>query len=87
MKKLIAVLMLVAMLGLVGCGEARTINGKYCDTYGLINKDEFKCKGVRYKVITGNVIWAIILVETVVAPVYFFGFSLYEPVGLENPEK
>lgn len=83
MKKLIAVVMFVAMLGLVGCGSPRTVSGKYCDTYGLLNKDEAKCKGVRYRVITGNVIWGILLAETVVAPVYFFGFSLYEPVGLE----
>jgi hypothetical protein len=35
---------------------------------------------VQYKTVVGNVIWGIILVETIIAPIYFFGFSLYEPV-------
>jgi len=87
MKKVLSILMIIAFLSLVGCGNAKTINGKYCDTYGLVNKDDYKCKDVRYRVIVGNVIWGILLVETIVAPIYFFGFSLYEPVGYEPPEK
>ena len=31
--------------------------------------------------IVGNVVWSVLLVETVIAPIYFLGFSLFEPVG------
>lgn len=80
MKKLLAALICAVFLFTVaGCGDGQMVSGKYCDTYGLLNK-ETKCEGVEYKTIVGNVIWGIILVETVIAPIYFFGFSLYEPV-------
>jgi hypothetical protein len=81
-KKLLVSICLAASL-LLGCGADRTFNGKYCATYGLFNKDEMKCPGVQYRVIPGNVIWGIVLAETIAAPIYFFGFSMYEPVGLK----
>lgn len=80
MRKAIAVLLLaVLMLGAVSCGTDRRINGRVCETYGLLNKDDIRCPGVRYCTIAGNVFWGIVLVETIVAPVYFFGFSVREP--------
>jgi ABC-type oligopeptide transport system substrate-binding subunit len=78
MKRFFIVLLAVALL--FGCGSSKEINGKECETYGFINKDQVYDPDIRYKVITGNVVWGIILAETIVAPVYFFGFSLYEPV-------
>lgn len=36
---------------------------------------------VAYRLIIGNIIWSCILVETIIAPIYFIGFSLYEPIG------
>ena len=36
---------------------------------------------IKYEVIWGNLVLGILLCETIVAPVYFFGFSLFEPVG------
>jgi len=72
-----------------GCGDVKSINGKVYDTYGLLNINKKKNPDIEYKVIIGNVVWGCILVETIIAPVYFFGFSLYEPVGRKpkNPEK
>lgn len=58
-------------------------NSVYVDTYGLITRDK-KVDGVHYEVSTGNVVWSILLAESIVAPVYFLGFSLYEPVCLES---
>jgi len=85
MKKIITMLLCVAFLFVASsCGEGRTVGGKYCDTYGLLNKHEVKCDNVQYRTIVGNVVWGIILVETVVAPIYFFGFSLYEPIPVEK---
>lgn len=78
MKKLIICLMLV--LFLVGCGTGQYVNGKYCSTYGLLNKEEVKCKNVDYKIIGGNIFWAIAFSETGIVPLYFVCFDLYEPV-------
>ena len=85
MKNIIAVLCVLLMLTLsMGCGDGKTINGEYHDTYGLFNEAENKDPDVCYSVIVGNIVWSIILIETVVMPVYFIGFSMYEPVGDEN---
>lgn len=84
MKKAIIFVMMLAILGLFGCGSKMEINGKEYDTYGLLNRDAERSSCIKYKVITGNVVWGILLSETVVAPIYFFGFSMYEPVGLKG---
>jgi len=70
----------------VGCGDTKIIDGIEYDTYGLINDDEKKNPNIQYEVIWGNVVWGAILVETIVAPIYFFGFSLWEPVGKKTGE-
>lgn len=67
-------------MSIIGCGNSMFIDGKKCDTYGLFNVNS-KCENVKYETIVGNVVWGILLFETIIGPVYFFGFSLYEPVG------
>jgi hypothetical protein len=62
----------------MGCGSNKTVNGKDLDTVGLFTLDE-KEPGVCYSVIAGNVVWSVLLIETVVMPVYFIGFSILEP--------
>jgi len=81
MKKIIAI---AAALSLSACGDPKTIDGVYYDTYGLFSKDEVRSDKVQYKLVMGNVVWGALLFETVIAPIYFFGFSLYEPVGLKT---
>ena len=83
MSRLALHLVLLAAVTLVslGCGNPKVIDDVEYDTYGLINKDEKRNEAIQYDVIWGNVIWGCLLVETVIAPVYFFGFSLFEPVG------
>jgi hypothetical protein len=67
------------MLGLsMGCGSSTTVNGKHLDTLGLFTLDE-KEPGVCYTVIAGNVVWSVLLFETLFMPVYFVGFSIIEP--------
>lgn len=79
MKKIIALICVLFLLsGLVGCATEKNVDGKYCGTYGLFNVEN-KCEGVPYRTVVGNIFWGIVLVETIVAPIYFFGFSLYEP--------
>ena len=82
MKRMISIILIVIFLfTVVGCGSNKVMNGVEYETYGLFNKDDVRKEGVRYQLIMGNVVWGIVLCETIVAPVYFFGFSLYEPVG------
>ena len=80
--KAVAILMCLIMVLLltVSCGSDKTIDGHKYETYGLLTKDT-KDPDIKYKPIWGNVIWGCLLFETIIAPVYFFGFSMYEPVG------
>jgi hypothetical protein len=79
MYKLLIVVILCVIL--VGCGSNKIIDGIECKTYGLINEGKNRKENIEYKIIIGNFIWGILLIETVIMPVYFFGFSIYEPVG------
>ena len=82
MKRFIAVSLILMMCVMVsGCGNSRVIGGVEYDTYGLMNKDENRSPKIQYEVIWGNVFWGVIFAETLIAPIYFFGFSLFEPVG------
>ena len=86
MKKFMAQILIVVFLAatLTGCGDPKVIKGKEIPTYGMFNEKNNKYEGVEYRIIVGNVIWAILLCETLIAPVYFIGFSLYEPVGIDD---
>lgn len=79
MKKIITTALIAAALS--ACGTPMDYAGKHYPTYGLFNKDTTKSEKMCYDVSVGNVIWSIILIETVVMPVYFVGWSLWEPVG------
>lgn len=82
MKKFIASLCIIASLvTMSGCSDNKVIEGKEYQTYGFINSEQYKDSKIQYKVCVGNVVWGTLLFSTVIAPVYFFGFDLYEPVG------
>jgi hypothetical protein len=82
MQKIVAVALVIClMLCLAGCGDNKKIDGTTYGTYGLLDFDDMKNPDIEYRVIWGNVFWGVVLIETVIAPIYFFGFSLFEPVG------
>lgn len=76
-------ILLVAVL-FVGCADSKkiNINGKdvIVEPYGWMNESEMKNDSVVYKVNTGNVVWSIIGVKTIIVPIILTGNSLYEPV-------
>jgi len=72
---------LASTLLLTACGNDKTINGKKYQTYGVFNEDTRKDPNIKYEVSAGSVIWAIILCETVVFPVYIIGWDLWQPVS------
>jgi hypothetical protein len=82
--KIIAILLTLSLL-IVSCGGDMIIDGKKVETYGLLSVDptvsSVKQPGIRYEIIWGNVILGCLLFETIIVPVYVFGFSLFEPVG------
>lgn len=80
MKKSIAAVAALSLM-LAGCGRPIQHEGKEYPTYGFLNEDSSRSKNMCYEVSIGNVFWSVILVETIVAPVYFIGFSLFNPVG------
>lgn len=85
LRKIVAVSLIIMFSTVIsGCGNTKTIKGVEYDTYGLMDKDERKNTDVQYEIIWGNVIWGVLLCQTLVAPVYFFGFSLWEPVGIKT---
>lgn len=86
MKKSIAILAAAALM-LASCGQPLTYQGKEYPTHGLLNEDSSKSNNMCYELSVGNLILSIVLVETIVAPVYFLGFSLFNPVGPKDPVK
>ena len=89
MKKTFVIGLIVLFLmstSIVSCGDKKEIGGHTYDTYGFINKSEKRNPDVEYRLIIGNIVWSVLLVETVIAPIYFWGFSIYEPVGVKDKD-
>jgi hypothetical protein len=80
MKRLLLSIALVSTMLLSGCGNDKTIDGKHYDTYGLFNQESTRDPKIMYEVSAGSVIWAIILSETIIVPVYIIGWDLWQPV-------
>jgi len=85
MKKFIAVLVLALFAAFAtGCHSSRVVEGTRYDPIGLyhkISEPEAESPDVQYDLCVGNLIWSIILVETIVVPVILLGWYLWEPVG------
>ena len=81
MKIVSVLLMVCVLLFSVGCASNKTIDNVTYKTYGLLNKDDVKNPDIQYEIVWGNIIWGCLLVETFIAPIYFFGFSCFEPVS------
>lgn len=87
MKKIAAVSLVLVAISLSACGNEKVIDGVKYDTYGFLNQDNKKNESIQYEIIWGNVFWSVILSESIVAPIYFAGFSIFEPVGLKQEIK
>lgn len=79
-RTLLIVAALASTLLLTACGNDKTINGKNYPTYGVFNEESHRDPAIAYEVSPGSVIWAIILCETIVFPVYIVGWDLWQPV-------
>jgi len=83
MKKLLLAVTLATMLS--NCADNKVLPpyGEV-ETYGFINESEVKVPCINYEVSIGNVIWSVILIETVAVPIYMIGFSIMEPVSVDE---
>ena len=52
--------------------------------YGLFDENKLKNENVEYEMSAGNLILSIIFFETIIVPIQYVGYYLYEPVGLKN---
>lgn len=87
MKKIFLALSAAFMLASCADSKMMHIDGKDVEVkpYGWMNSNSRKVEGVKYDVCVGNIVWSVVLGETVLAPVLFTGLALFEPVGYEAP--
>ena len=64
------------------CAETKT-KCKTVETYGWLDWDT-KEPCVKYDVNVPNAIWSVLLVETIVAPLFITGYDIMEPVGVKQ---
>lgn len=81
MKKLLFILLCFT---LASCADSKTfvIDNKEVEIqpYGWFDM-EAKHDSIQYKVCAGNVIWSVILSETIFVPILLTGDQLWEPVS------
>lgn len=88
MKKLITLITL-CVFALAGCGVSKQLRLpdntiKNYPTYGFFTEAQDKSDKVCYEFIAVNLIPFIIFIETVIVPIYIFGWDLWEPVRLKH---
>jgi hypothetical protein len=87
MKRILLCITVGMTLVLSSCADDKTfvIDGKetVVEPYGWFDTDA-KNDSVHYKICVGNVVWSVLLSETVVAPIVITGVALWEPVRLEK---
>lgn len=82
MKKILACLVGFSLM-LSGCGTSIKTDHITYETYGLLNSEKFKHDDMCYSASVGSVILGVLLIETVVAPIYIFGFDVMEPTHIK----
>ncbi len=86
-KRIAIATVVAASLLLSACANSRTICGVTYKPYGIANADDVKNPDVEYDLVVGNLVWTVLLFETIIAPIYFLGWALFEPVGVKPKVK
>lgn len=83
MKKIISIVLVLTLCSiLTACDRDQiVIDGIKYDTYGVLNESSKHNPNIAYEPIWVNIIMGVVLCETIIAPVYFFGFDLFRPIG------
>lgn len=86
--RVISLIMIIVMVSLMfGCAESRVLDypvgGEIKQfefkPYGLFNKEE-RNNHIKYDLSVGNIVWSVLLIETIIVPIVLVGWYLYEPV-------
>lgn len=73
-------LIVAASVALSGCTYDRTIDGVTYEPYGLLSPTK-ESPDIVYELDWSNIVIACIFAETVIVPLYVFGFAIWQPVG------
>lgn len=82
MKRLISLVLVVLLIS--SCGKSLVVDKVEYKPVGLISmntKNNTYSDSINYEPCWGNIILGAILVETIIAPIYFYGFSMFNPVS------
>jgi len=87
MKKVLSLVLICSVL-LTSCADSLSYkdkdnNKQTAESVGLFNQSD-KDPNADYKLCVGNIVWSIILCETIIAPIYFIGWSIMEPVTVKQ---
>ena len=87
MKKLFALLFIVGALFSSCADEKDFVDNKgvtfTAEPYGWANTEN-KIDTVLYEVNVGNVIWSVVLSETIAVPIFLTGWEIMEPKRLKS---
>jgi hypothetical protein len=89
MKKIVLFLMAITLL-ITSCADSKKFKRAdgtefVAHAYGWADRDTYHINGVEYEVCGGNIVWSILTCETIVGPMIFTAFGLYEPVAYKDP--
>lgn len=86
MKRSLIAAVLASALLLTACGaDNKVINGVEYGTYGLVNESEMKNPKIQYEISGWSIFWSVVFCETIVVPIYFIGWDLYQPIAAKDP--
>lgn len=84
MKRTIIAALVAASVALAGCADSKVIGDKTYEPYGFANENARKDPNVNYEPDFWSVVWGFVFVETIIVPVYVFGWNFMEPVSLKE---
>ena len=85
MNKIKLIILALLALILMSCADDKTIDdktidGKPYEAYGFMNQED-KSDSIQYKASLGSLVVGVVFFETIVVPIYVFGYDFYEPVA------
>ena len=87
MKKFCLLLIILVLFLFTSCAENKTFEIKGQKTeikpYGLLNPEQ-KNDSIIYQISPGNLLCSVVFSETIVVPIYLFGWQFYEPTSKVN---
>lgn len=85
MSRSLLILTVASAMLLSACGaDEKTIDGITYGTYGIFNESDMKNTNIQYEISGWSIFWSVVLAETVVVPIYFIGWDLFQPVAKKN---